>query len=294
MLFANIIGNEKNKAVLSNISKPTHAYMFVGQTGIGKKKFAIEFAKKILCLNENSPCNNCKSCQHFDSNSNSDFTMIKPDGNSIKIEQIREIIKKVYEKPTNSLRKVYIIDDAEKMTIPAQNCLLKVLEEPPSFVTFILIGKSEDEFLSTIKSRCLKINFEKLTNEELKKVLIEQLDIQNINEKYFELYDGSVEKALNINGKEEKYIEIENAIKNIDTIDELEILNVSKIIYEDKEDILNVLEYIQIILYEKSKENLKYLKSIERINDIINKIAVNCNLEILIDSLLLNIKEEIN
>ena len=76
---------------------------------------------------------------------NPDFMLIKPEGNSIKIEQIREMQKKVQEKPIISKNKVYIIDDADKMTNEAQNCLLKTLEEPPEFVTIILIGSNENE-----------------------------------------------------------------------------------------------------------------------------------------------------
>ena len=83
--------------------------MFVGKESIGKLLIAKEFAKAILCTAEEKACNNCKSCIEFDTNNNPDFSILEPDGNSIKIDQIRELTKKVYEKPVVSNKKVYII-----------------------------------------------------------------------------------------------------------------------------------------------------------------------------------------
>ena len=138
-MFSDIIGNDKLKKELIHsveTNKTSHSYLFIGTEGIGKKLIAEEFAKMLLAVKdtENSP----------------DFSIIEPDGNSIKIEQIREFQKKVSEKPIISNKKVYIINDSDKMTVEAQNCLLKTLEEPPEFVTIILIGSNENSFLSTI------------------------------------------------------------------------------------------------------------------------------------------------
>ena len=141
-MFENIIGNDKIKNELTNLvkqNKYSHSYIFHGTEGIGKKLIAKEFAKMILCLGEEKYCNTCKSCLEFLSNNNPDFYEIIPDGNNIKIEQIREMQKKVVEQPIISKNKVYIIDNADLMTREAQNCLLKTLEEPPEFVTIILI-----------------------------------------------------------------------------------------------------------------------------------------------------------
>ena len=135
-MFENILGNDKIKQQLiqSNQNKQvSHSYLFVGIEGIGKKMIAMEFAKMILCTAQNQYCGECKSCIEFDTNNNPDFKIIEPEGNSIKIEQIREFQSKVSEKPIISNRKVYIINDCDKMTPEAQNCLLKTLEEPPEF-----------------------------------------------------------------------------------------------------------------------------------------------------------------
>ena len=115
MIFNNIIGNEKNKELLKNIidtNNVAHSYMFVGKESIGKLLFAKEFAKAILCTSQEKTCNECKSCIEFDTNNNPDFSILEPEGNSIKIDQIRELTKKVHEKPVVSNKKVYIINDS--------------------------------------------------------------------------------------------------------------------------------------------------------------------------------------
>ena len=143
MSFNNIIGNNNVKKILTkslNNNTVLHSYMFIGQQGIGKSLLAKQFAKMILCQNYDlEECNNCKSCVEFDGGNNPDFIYIEPDGKVIKIEQIREMQNKVVEKPVNSGKKVYIINDADLMTKEAQNCLLKTLEEPPEYIVIILM-----------------------------------------------------------------------------------------------------------------------------------------------------------
>ena len=127
-MFNNILGNDKIKESLMNSvknNKISHSYLFVGTEGIGKKLIAKEFAKMILCNNENKYCGKCKSCIEFDSDNNPDFKIIEPDGNSLKIEQIREIQNKVVEKPIISNRKVYIINDSDKMTRRSSKLFIK-------------------------------------------------------------------------------------------------------------------------------------------------------------------------
>ena len=186
-MFENIYGNEKIKKELENsikINKYSHSYMFLGTAGIGKKMIAREFAKMILCTGEKKYCGKCKSCIEFDSQNNPDFYEIVPDGNSLKIEQIREMQRKVLEKPIISSRKVYIIDDADIATKEAQNCLLKTLEEPPEFVNIILIGSNESNFLSTIKSRCTILKFEDIKKEDIEKFLKEKYEMRRCTRCY--------------------------------------------------------------------------------------------------------------
>lgn len=188
--FDNIIGNDKNKVFLNKIvssNNTVHSYMFEGIDGIGKSIFAREFAKMLLCMGENkTDCRNCKSCIEFENNNNPDCVQIKPDGKVIKIEQIRQMQEKILEKPIVSDKKVYIIDDADLMTKEAQNCLLKTLEEPPKFAIIILVLSNESKILNTIKSRCMRVIFEKLKNEELNKYAVENFDKNQINQSIIE------------------------------------------------------------------------------------------------------------
>ena len=137
MPFEKIVGNSEIKKVLKDTiisDNIIHSYMFIGAEGIGKKLLAKEFSKMILCIstdNSRKPCEICRSCLEFDNNNNPDFRIIEANGNSIKIDQIRELQNKIIEKPIISEKKVCVINDSEKMTVEAQNSLLKVLEEPP-------------------------------------------------------------------------------------------------------------------------------------------------------------------
>ena len=131
-MFENVIGNEKNKQILEKtvkLNKVSHSYIFCGIEGIGKKEIAKEFANMIL---------------NKDINNNPDFLLIEPEDGKIKIEKIREIQKKAAEKPIISDKKIYILNDADTMTTEAQNCLLKTLEEPPEYLTIILICSNEN------------------------------------------------------------------------------------------------------------------------------------------------------
>ena len=296
-MFENIIGNLKIKTALEksvNQNKVSHSYLFVGMQGIGKKMIATEFAKMLLCLDNKKYCNNCKSCIEFDTNNNPDFLLISPDGNSIKIEQIRDIQKNIQEKPIISNKKVYIIDDADLMTQEAQNCLLKTLEEPPEFATIILIGSNSNAFLPTIKSRCTIMNFDKITNDEMKQYLKKQYNIDNIDENMIQMYQGSIGKAIELKEKQEEYKNIEKIINNIDQYDLVDFINNAEFLYKCKEEINNVLDYINIILLNKSKQEYLYTNCIEIVENTKKRLKQNANYDMSIDNMLFNIWEEVN
>ena len=208
MDFKDLIGNNKIKDYLINSASNNqmlHSYMFSGREGIGKKLFAKIFAKMILCLSEDKPCNACKSCISFEGENHPDFMQINEEnGKSIKIEQIRLMQEKVVEKPIISDKKVYIINDAELLTKEAQNCLLKTLEEPPEYVIIILIVSNESKILNTVKSRCVKIEFEKISDEEINNYL-EKQGISKLSNIMLKQCDGSLKMALNIGEKTEEY-----------------------------------------------------------------------------------------
>ena len=233
-------------------------------------------------------------CIEFVSNNHPDFDIIEPDGNSIKIEQIRAMQKKIQEKPIISNKKIYIINNSEKMTKEAQNCLLKTLEEPPEFATIILIGNNESLFLDTIKSRCIILHFEQLSNEELKRYLETNYQMKNLNNDVLQIFQGSIGKAIELKDKIDSYIQIENIIKQLDSVSLLDLVNNSKILYESKEEINSVLEYINVILLNLSKENYKYTKCIQIVENTKERLKSNSNYDMCIDYLIFNMWGEIN
>ena len=295
-MFENIIGNEKIRKELKKTienNKILHSYMFIGNEGIGKKLIAKEFAKNILCQEKNG-CNKCKSCIEFINNNNPDFYILESEERNIKIEQIRYIQKKVQEKPIISNKKIYIIDNADTMTKEAQNCLLKTLEEPPEFVIIILFGKNEDAFLSTIKSRCMIMHFNEIEDEKISQYLKERFGMNNINSTMLRTFEGSIGKAIKLKDKIETYNQIDNIIYSLENKDIIDIINLSNIIYKSKEEIYDILEYINVILIELAKKSYKYTECIKTVEDTVKKLKQNSNYDMCIDNMLFNIWEEVN
>ena len=295
-MFEKIIGNNNIKNELIHtveLNKISHSYLFLGTAGIGKKEIAKEIAKMILCLNEKKYCNHCKSCIEFDSNNNPDFQMVEPDGNSIKIEQIRQMQRKIIEAPIISQNKVYIINDADLMTIEAQNCLLKTLEEPPEFVTIILIGSNENNFLSTIKSRCTIIKFQDIENSQIKDYLKSKYDIK-VSDNLLEIFDGSIGKAEKLKDKQELYNSIIEIIENIENLDIIDLFKRADVIYKSQEEKNSILDAINTILFKMGKENIKYLNCINIVEDTKIRLNANGNYNMCIDNMLLKIWEEMH
>ena len=296
-MFEHIIGNEKIKNELINtinLNKCSHSYLFVGTSGIGKKLIAREFAKMILCEGEHKYCNKCKSCIEFDSKNNPDFQEIIPDGANVKIDQIRQMQSKVFESPIISRNKVYIIDDADLMTKEAQNCLLKTLEEPPEFVTIILIGSNESNFLSTIKSRCIILNFEDIESNSIMNFMKENFPKDNISENIIDAANGSIGKAILLKDKQELYASIDKIFNNIENLNLIDTLNTADIIYKSQEDKYDILEYINIILFKKLKYNTNYINTISIVEDAKKRLKANSNYNMTIDNLIMTIWEEIH
>ena len=296
-MFDNIIGNTKIKETLIESvkqNKTSHSYLFVGIQGVGKKIMATEFAKGLLCLDKSKYCNNCKSCIEFNTNNNPDFLLIEPDGNSVKIEQIRDMQKKIQEKPIISNRKVYIINDADLMTKEAQNCLLKTLEEPPSFANIILIGSNSNSFLPTIKSRCTIIYFNKITNGEMINYLKTNYNMSNISSNMLKLFQGSIGKSIVLKEKKEEYAKLEQIINNIDKYDLVDFINSSEILYKSKEEINDLLDYINILLFDKSKQDYLYTNCIKIVENTKKRLQQNANYDMSIDNMLYNMWEEVN
>lgn len=296
MEVSNIIGNEEIKEYLINSIKTNnilHSYLFLGTEGIGKRMLAENFAKSILCKENGKEECKCKSCICFDGKNHPDYNFINEQGEAIKIEQIREITKKVIEKPIVSEKKVYIINDCEKMTKEAQNCLLKTLEEPPEFVTLILISSNENLILNTIKSRCMKLKFQNINDEELRKFAIEKLQYEEISDNMLKSFGGSIGRAEKLKENNENYKAIEEFTKLLIKKNKPEIMQIGKILY-DKENIYDILDYLIVCLYSNGKQNQKYLNCIDFVNKCITRLKVNSNFDMSIDSLIMKMWEELN
>ena len=295
-MFDKIVGNQKiidtlEKSVKQD--KTSHSYLFVGIPGIGKRLVAIELAKMLLCLDDNKYCNKCKSCIEFDTNNNPDYVYIEPDGNNIKIEQIRNLQKSIQEKPIISTRKVFIINDADLMTKEAQNCLLKTLEEPPKFSTIILVGSNETAFLPTIKSRCTILYFNKINDQQIKEYLKEHYNIESINPNMLEMFQGSIGKALVLKDKQEIYKTLESIVEDMKQRDLIDIINDAEILYKSKEEIQDMLEYLNIILLRKSKQASLYTNCIKIVENTKKRLKQNANYDMTIDDMLFKMWEEL-
>ena len=196
---AEILEQLKKNAVTRKIP---HAIIFSGVAGIGKRKIAEIFAASLLCenLTDGEPCGVCPNCKLMKGKSHPDFYVVEPEATkttrNIKIEQIRSMQRQVALKPVQAERRVVIIDGAEFMKTAAANCLLKTLEEPPGETIFILITANRAGLLMTIRSRCMTVNFERLTEEQIKNELLRR-EIDNA-EKISIISGGSLGRALNL------------------------------------------------------------------------------------------------
>lgn len=303
MDFSNIIGHEKiKKDVLDIIEKnnASHSYMFIGQEGIGKLMLAKEFAKGLLCLSDNkSECNNCDSCIKFTSGNHPDFTIVEPDGNYIKIDQIRDMQDSIYQKPIISSKKVFIINNADKMREEAQNALLKTLEEPPHYIVIILVVSNENLLLNTIKSRCLKIHFSNLSKEEVKLYMKQNNLTKDLTENILDLCNGSIGKFDSMQKDIELYSEIENKFlkfinKKYNSI--IDVINDFEFLYKSKDNMPSFLEYMIVIIYNEIKKMQSintYFKIIKIIEKTRSKLYSNSNYDMTMDELLFKIWDEL-
>ena len=173
-----ILGNEKIRHHLrESIIKQSisHAYILAGDNGIGKSKIAREFAMELIC-EKHTGCGDCPACRQFLADAYPDFFYMDADGKeSIGIDRIREnIVNDVSIRPYHGKVKIYIIDEADKMTVGAQNALLKTIEEPPEYVVILLLVRNMSLLLETIRSRCIKLLLSAVSNDRIKRWLVEK------------------------------------------------------------------------------------------------------------------------
>lgn len=158
--WSSLRGQERVKQLLRNQlaqSSTSHAYLFIGATNTGKDLAARLFAQALNCLGPEPPCGVCSSCLKAVRESHPDIRMIKPDGASIKLEQIKSLLAEAKMTPNEGKFRVYLINRAELLSGVAANALLLSLEEPPPQVVFVLVSSAP--LLPTIMSRCQILQF---------------------------------------------------------------------------------------------------------------------------------------
>ena len=310
MYFEKIKGQNFAKKYLTNSIKSnmvSHAYMFEGPNGIGKNTMARELAATLLEMENlfNSP----------------DYIEITPDGNSIKIAQIRKLQSDILVKPYKSY-KIYVIDEAQKMTVEAQNALLKTLEEPPKYAIIILITNNKESLLDTIKSRCEIIKFTPIPLVEVADYLTQTGVDKNRASLLANFSRGSMQKAIELSESEDFHImrdEVQKYVETFLTGSMLDIMDIQSSIEKYKDNITNVLDllvnYFRDIMMVKENvdssmiinlDRLVFIKNmstkitysqLSKIIDIIeetkNKLRSNCNFNISIQVMTLNIYEVI-
>ncbi|MCP1143229.1 DNA polymerase III subunit delta' [Lysinibacillus endophyticus] len=157
-------------------NRTAHAYIFDGAKGTGKQQIATFFIKLLLCLNpsKNVPCETCRNCKRIVSGNHPNVKQLEPDGQFIKIDQIRDLISAMTKTSIEEGRKIYVIHHANRLNTSSANTLLKFLEEPEGDVTAILLTENYQAILPTIQSRCQHVKFYNIPRGILLKQLQEQ------------------------------------------------------------------------------------------------------------------------
>ena len=180
-----IVGQEHIKKALANaiqMDRISHAYLFTGPRGTGKTSTARIFAKSLNCEKGPtiSPCSECENCKNITNSIPIDVIEIDAASNR-SVNDADEIIQKVALAPVQSRYKIYIIDEVHMLTNQAFNALLKTLEEPPKNVIFILATTEVHKVLDTIKSRCQRFDFKRITTDDITRHLRYIADSEKIN-----------------------------------------------------------------------------------------------------------------
>ena len=325
--FTDIIGQEQLKEHLQNaisMNKVSHAYIINGERSSGKEFIARIFAMTLQCeKGETEPCGECHSCKQAMSNNQPDIIYIgheKP--NTIGVEDIRgQINNDIGIKPYSSPRKIYIMNEGEKMTVQAQNALLKTLEEPPEYAVILILTTNVEALLPTILSRCVVLNMKPVPDAQVKKYLMEELGVPDYKANICVAFArGNIGKAKLLASSEEFEKVKDEAITLVKYINDMEINEIVKAIKKITEYKFDVNDYLDILsvwyrdvqLYKATKDinslifkdELQQIRRVadrstyEGIETIVNalqqakrRLEANVNFDLTMELLLLTIKE---
>lgn len=325
--FSDIYGQQQivehfQKAI--ETKKISHAYIIHGERSSGKEFIAKVFAQALLCeKGGKEPCGECHSCHQAVSGNHPDIIRVLHDKPAtIGVEDIRTGINNdILIKPYSSEYKVYIINEAEKMTVQAQNALLKTLEEPPAYAVIILLTSNLEMMLPTILSRCVVLNMKPVPDDMVKRYLMKELQIPDYKADVCTAFArGNLGKAKALAASEEFdniKTEAVSLLKYIGEMDITDIVSAIKKIGEYKIDINDYLDilsvwYRDVLLFKATndanhlifKEEIQYIRKvadksayegIEIILDALEKakarLRANVNFDLTMELLLLTIKE---
>ncbi len=325
--FADIIGQEQIREHLCNAissGKISHAYIINGERSSGKEFIARVFAMALQCEREGiEPCGECHSCRQALGNNQPDIIYVsheKP--NTIGVEDIRtQINGDIGLKPYASPYKIYIMNEGEKMTVQAQNALLKTLEEPPEYAVILILTTQIEALLPTILSRCVVLNMKPVPDALVKKYLMEELGVPDYKANICVAFArGNVGKAKLLASSEEFEKVKDEAVTLVKYINDMEISEIVKAIKKiseykfDVNDYLDILStwYRDVLLFKATKDvnSLIFKEEIQqimRVSDrstyegietIVNalqqakrRLEANVNFDLTMELLLLTIKE---
>lgn len=325
--FDDIIGHEQIIEHLQNaieLKKVSHAYIINGEKGAGKILIADAFALTLQCeKQERIPCLKCHACKQALSGNHPDIIHVtheKP--GTISVEEIRtQLNNDILIKPYSGPKKIYIIDEADKLTVQAQNALLKTIEEPPEYGVVILLTNNADGLLPTILSRCVVLNIKPVKDSVLKRYLMERLKVPDYKaDLSIAFARGNVGKAVALASSENFDMIKKDALDMLKYLEDMEIHEVVawvkktadyKLEINDFLDILTVW-FRDVLLFKATKDvNMLIFKdqiqeikkkadrsSYSGLEEIVNAIEkakvrlnANVNFDLTIELMLLAIKE---
>lgn len=325
--FESIIGQKKIKEHMEQAiagNHVSHAYIIQGERSSGKEYIANIFAKALQCTGEGTkPCGKCLSCMQAEGNNHPDIIHVtheKP--GSIGVDDIRlQINNSMVVKPYASQWKIYICNEAEKMTVQAQNALLKTLEEPPAYGVIILLTTSMDALLPTIQSRCINMSMKPVSDKQMRAYLTGELGMSSEKaDLCIAFARGNVGKARLLACSEEFDNVRNEALSLLRNIREMDIAEVAAAIKQISEYKFETTDYMDIIsvwyrdvlLFKATKDanglifhdEIQYIRKVadrstyEGIETIITaidqakrRIKANVNFDLTMELLMLTIQE---
>jgi DNA polymerase-3 subunit gamma/tau len=282
--FADLISQDEIKKILQNILKnqiSVSSFLLYGDRGCGKTSMARIFASALNCQklsqNDFEPCGLCAPCKSIQAQTNLDIIEIDAASNN-SVENIRLLIENSKYLPQNSKKKIYILDEAHMLSLSAFNALLKILEEPPEYVIFILITTEYRKIPLTVISRCLRLQFKKIDHEKISEFLEKICNFEGINfekialQTIADLAEGAVRDSLSL--LESVSILTEKQIKNEFLTEIFGILSEKKDLFEIFQNILlnqtqNTFSKIQELLRNGIDVNFFIQSLITLVSEII-------------------------